>query len=214
MKTWTREKKNYYAPVFVSVVICIVLFLIPTGYEGAIIYQGTDRCTAKVISVNNDRIIDTGLIRSGEQLCEIKLLGGKFEGTIVEGINTLNGSLENDKIFEPGDKALVVIDYDGDEVLFVNMIDHYRMNKEIILAVAFVLFLVLFAKDTGVRAVLSFLITILSIWKVLVPLYLKGINPIFAGLLLTIFLTALIISLVYGFHKKFVAATLGAIMGI
>lgn len=214
MKFGSREWKNYYAPVFVSVLICIVLFLIPTGYEGALIYRGTDRCTAKVISVNDDRIIDTGLIRSGEQLCELELLGGKFKGKVVEGINTLNGSLENDKIFEPSDKALVVIDYDGDEVLFVNMIDHYRINKEIVLAVAFVLFLVLFAKDTGVRAVLSFLITVLSIWKVLVPLYLKGVNPIFAGLLLTIFLTALIISLVYGFHKKFVVATLGAVMGV
>ena len=29
----------------------------------------------------------------------------------------LNGSLEQDKLFVPGDKALVVISYDGDEVL-------------------------------------------------------------------------------------------------
>ena len=115
---------------------------------------------------------------------------------------------------EPGDKALVVIDYEGDEVIFVNMIDHYRINKELILAGAFVLFLLLFAKDTGLRAVLAFVITILMIWKVLVPVYLNGYNPIFAGLIITIFLTAVIISLVYGFHRKFVAATAGAALGI
>ena len=132
----------------------------------------------------------------------------------MEGFNPLNGSLESDKIFEPGDKALVVIDYEGDEVIFVNMIDHYRINKELILAGAFVLFLLLFAKDTGLRAVLAFVITILMIWKVLVPVYLNGYNPIFAGLIITIFLTAVIISLVYGFHRKFVAATAGAALGI
>lgn len=214
MKSWNREKKLYLAPVVVSMILCIILILMPTGYEGAVIYQGTDRCAAEVISVNNDRIIDTGLIRSGEQLCQVKLLSGKFKGQIVEGFNALNGSLETDKIFEASDKALVVIDYDGEEILFVNMIDHYRVNKELLLAAAFILFLVLFAKDTGVRAVLSFVITILSIWKILVPLYLKGFNPIFAGLLLTVFLTTVIISLVYGFHKKFVVATLGATLGI
>lgn len=214
MKKWNREKRNYYLPVLVSILLCVLLMLLPTGYEGAVIYQGTDRCAAKVISVNNDSIIDTGLIRSGEQLCEIELLGGKFKGRIVEGFNALNGSLESDKIFEPGDKALVVIDYDGDEVIFVNMIDHYRLNKELILAVGFVLLLILFARDTGVRALLSFVITVLAIWKLLVPLYLKGWNPIFAGLAITVFLTAVIISLVYGFHKKFAAAAAGAVLGI
>ena len=211
---WNREKRNYHAPVLISILLCILLIIIPTGYEGAIIYQGTDRCAARVISVNNDSIIDTGLIRSGEQICELELLGGLFKGQIVEGFNPLNGSLESDKIFEPGDKALVVIDYEGDEVIFVNMIDHYRINKELILAGAFVLFLLLFAKDTGLRAVLAFVITILMIWKVLVPVYLNGYNPIFAGLIITIFLTAVIISLVYGFHRKFVAATAGAALGI
>ena len=211
---WSREKQNYHAPVLISILLCILLIVIPTGYEGAVIYQGTDRCAARVISVNNDNIIDTGLIRSGEQTCELELLGGKFEGQIVEGFNPLNGSLESDKIFEPGDKALVVIDYEGDEVIFVNMIDHYRINKELILAGAFILFLLLFAKDTGLRAVLAFVITILTIWKVLVPVYLNGYNPIFAGLIITIFLTSVIISLVYGFHRKFVAATAGAALGI
>ena len=211
---WSREKQNYHAPILISILLCILLIVIPTGYEGAVIYQGTDRCAARVISVNNDNIIDTGLIRSGEQTCELELLGGKFEGQIVEGFNPLNGSLESDKIFEPGDKALVVIDYEGDEVIFVNMIDHYRINKELILAGAFILFLLLFAKDTGLRAVLAFVITILTIWKVLVPVYLNGYNPIFAGLIITIFLTSVIISLVYGFHRKFVAATAGAALGI
>ena len=210
----SKGKKYYYAPVLVSILLCILLLVIPTGYEDAVIYQGTDRCAARVISVNNDRIIDTGLIRSGEQLCELELLGGRFEGQIAEGFNSLNGSLESDKIFEPGDKALVVIDYEGDEIIFVTMIDHYRLNKELILAAAFVLFLLLFARDTGLRAVLSFVITVLMIWKVLVPLCLNGYNPIFAGLIITILLTAVIISLVYGFHRKFAAATAGASLGI
>lgn len=209
-----NEKLKYHMPVIVCVILFIALLIIPTGYEGAVIYKGTDRCAARVLSVYNDNIIDTGLIRSGEQDCEIELLGGKFKGQITTGYNMLNGSLESDKIFAPGDKALVVIDYKGDEILSVNMIDHYRINYEAILAACFVLFLVAFAGKTGIRAVLSFVITVLMIWKVLVPLYLNGFDPIITGFIITVALTVIIISLVYGFESKTLSAASGATLGL
>ena len=209
-----NEKLKYHMPVIVCVILFIALLIIPTGYEGAVIYKDTDRCAARVLSVYNDNIIDTGLIRSGEQDCEIELLGGRFKGQVTTGYNMLNGSLESDKIFAPGDKALVVIDYKGDEILSVNMIDHYRINYEAILAACFVLFLVAFAGKTGIRAVLSFVITVLMIWKVLVPLYLNGFDPIITGFLITVALTVIIISLVYGFESKTLSAASGATLGL
>ena len=208
------EKLKYHMPVIVCIILLFILLLIPTGYEDAVIYKGTDRCAAKVISTDNSSIIDTGLIRSGEQNCEIKLLGGKFKGSIVNGYNILNGSLESDKIFSKGDKALVVIDYSGDKILSVNMIDHYRMNYEAILAICFIIFLIAFAGKTGIRAILSFAITVLMIWKILVPIYLNGFEPIIIGFFITVILTVLIISLVYGFNYKTFSAVSGASLGL
>lgn len=208
------EKIKYNMPVIVCVILFIILLLIPTGYEDAVIYKGTDRCAAKVISTDNSNIIDTGLIRSGEQDCEIELLGGKFKGRTVNGYNMLNGSLESDKIFTEGDKALVVIDYSGDNILSVNMIDHYRLNYEAVLAVCFIIFLIAFAGKTGIRAILSFGITVLMIWKILVPLYLNGFDPIIMGFIITVALTVLIISLVYGFESKTISAVSGATLGL
>lgn len=57
----------------------------------------------------------------------------------------LNGSLEQDKLFAPGDKAMVVVSYQGDEILSVTMTDHYRIGKEALLAAVFAVFLILFA---------------------------------------------------------------------
>lgn len=202
------------AAVYVSFILLLVLLIIPTGYEEAVIYKGTDRCAAEVLETDNDSIIDTGLIRSGEQTCRIKLLGGKFKGQETEGINMLNGSLENDKLFEVGDKAQVVISYDGEEILSVNMIDHYRIPFEILLAGIFILVLVLVAGKTGIRAILSFSITVLMIWKVLVPAYLNGHNPVLVGFLITGILTIVIISLVYGFERRAAAAVFGAMAGL
>ena len=71
---------RYQAPLIISILVIIILIKIPTGYEEALNYQGTERCEAKVLSIDDSSIIDTGLIRSGDQRCEIKFLNGKFKG--------------------------------------------------------------------------------------------------------------------------------------
>ena len=205
---------RYLAPLLVCLAAIVGLLLIPTGYEGALLYQEAERCRAKVISVDNDTIVDTGLVRSGEQRCELEILNGKFAGETTTGVNMLNGSLEQDKIFEPGDEALVVVSHDGDTITNVTMIDHQRLDWEIVMAAGFALFLILFAGPTGLRAIASFVLTILALWKLLVPLYLKGWNPIWVGLAITLFLTVMIIALVYGFDRRCLSAVSGSFLGI
>ena len=60
---------NYHAPVLVCLLAIVILLFLPTGFEGALIYQDAERCTARVLSVDNSTIVDTGLVRSGEQRC-------------------------------------------------------------------------------------------------------------------------------------------------
>ena len=210
----SRDRIRYQTPVLVCLLAIVVLLLMPTGFEGALNYQQAERCRAEVISVNNSAVIDTGLVRSGEQLCQLTILDGMFKGQTVTGVNMLNGSLEQDKIFVPGDTALVVISHDGDEITNVTMSDHFRLGWEALLAVIFAVFLILFAGRTGVRALASFVLTILTMWKVLVPAYLRGYNPIWVGLAITLFLTVLIIALVYGFDRRCAAAVSGSFLGI
>ena len=209
-----RSNLQYHLPVIVSAAVIIFLLVLPTGYEGFLQYRGADRCTALVLDTDNSTIVDTGLIKSGEQRCTLKLLDGKFEGTVTHGINMLNGSLEADKLFVPGDRAMAVVSYRNDDIRSVSLIDHYRLDKELLLLVCFSAFLVLFAGRTGVRALLSFILAVLTIWKVLVPCYLNGWNPILAGLAVTLGLTLVIISLVYGFDRRAAAAISGAFLGI
>ena len=205
---------RYNAPVLVCLLAILFLLFLPTGYEGALLYQEAERCTARVVSTDDSAIIDTGLVRSGEQRCTLELLDGAFAGQTVTGVNMLNGSLEQDKLYAPGDKAMVVVSHDGDTITNVTMSDHYRLGWEALLAALFALFLILFAGRTGVRAIASFALTVLTLWKILVPLYLKGFNPIWVGLVITLFLTILIIALVYGFDRRCAAAVSGACLGI
>ena len=194
--------------------LTLLLLLLPTGFEDNLVYQESDLQPALVLSTDESSVVDTGLIRSGEQRCQLEILGGQFKGQTASGTNALNGSLEQDKIFAAGDKALVRINYAQGQILSISMIDHYRMPWELLLGGMFVVLLVLFAGRTGIRAVLSFVLTVLMIWKVLVPLYLKGWNPIWVGLAMTLVLTILIIALVYGFDRRCAAAVSGSALGI
>lgn len=209
---FTKEKIQYHAPVWVCLLFITWLAILPTGYQE--IYREAEQCVAKVIQTDESKIIDTGLVRSGEQRCQLEIVSGKFKGRTAEGVNMLNGSLEQDKLFREGDRAQVVVSYNADEILMVTMIDHDRIPMELVMGAIFILFLILFAGRTGVRAVLSFFLTVLAIWKLLVPLYLKGYNPIWTGLVFTLLLSVLIIALVYGFDRRCISAVSGTFLGI
>lgn len=209
---FTKEKIQYNAPVWACILFILFLFFLPTGYQE--IYREADQCVAKVLETDDSAIIDTGLVRSGEQRCKLEIISGKFKGEQTEGVNMLNGSLEQDKMFYPGDTAQVVVSYDGDEILMVTMIDHNRIPMELVMGAIFIIFLILFAGRTGIRAVLSFLLTILALWKILVPSYLKGYNPIWMGLIFTLILSLLIIALVYGFDRRCASAVSGTFLGV
>lgn len=201
-------------PVLASVILFLVLLVCPTGYEGAQVYQNADRVTALVLSADNSDIVDTGLVRTGDQRCRVRILGGQFKGTEIDAVNRLSGSLAQDKLFSPGDKAFVVVSHKEDTITTVFMTDHYRLDKEAALAGLFLLLLVVFARGTGVRAILSFADTILLMWKVLVPGLLNGWNPIWLSLGLVLVLTAMILMLIYGWDRRFLASTAGAALAI
>lgn len=210
----SKEKKLYYLPVVICVLCVVLLAFLPTGYEDAVIFTEADHCTARVIACDNQAIIDTGLVRSGEQICTIRLLDGSFKGQVTSGVNMLNGSLEQDKVFQEGDTALVLVNQKDGKILSVSMIDHYRLGGELLLAGLFTVLLLAFAGRTGLRAVLSFVLTVLMIWKILIPFYLRGANPVWIGLGVTLLMTVLIIAPVYGFSRRASCATAGARLGI
>lgn len=214
LKSLSRLSFQSHGPMLAAFIILIILLIIPTGYEGALVYQNADRVKAEVLSTDESDIVDTGLVRSGEQRCKVKILDGQFKGQEVTAVNRLNGSLAQDKIFAPGDIAFVVVSHVESEITTVSMTDHYRLDKEALLAGLFLLLLVLFAGPTGVRAILSFIDTILLMWKVLIPCMLKGWNPVLIAMCFVLVLTILILSLIYGFDRRCMASVSGAVLGI
>lgn len=207
------QKKHYY-PVLMSLILILILIIVPTGFENAVIYRENERCKAKIVAVNNSNIVNNGLIKTGEQKAKVRLQNGIFKDREVEGVNLLTGSLQTDKIFKVGDEIFVMVTYENKQIISVNMVDYYRLDKEVFLAGIVIALLIIFAGWMGLRAIVSFVLAVLTLWKVLIPCYLKGFNPILVGLGIIMFLTIFIILLVYGLDKKAFAASGGAVLGI
>ena len=213
-RVFFQKKNSILLMIVIGMIMTAILAVLPTGYEDALIYQDMERATAEIIDIDNSAIKSSGLIESGEQSCTLKIQTGKFKGQEMTGVNFLSGSLEKDKIYKVGDRALVTISHEGEEVKSVVMSDHYRLDKEILLLGIFALLLIVVAGRNGVLAIFSFVITVLTIWKILVPAYLRGYSPVWTGILITVFITVMIIFFVYGFDRKTVTASLGSLLGI
>ena len=207
-----NETHRIGMPTLFLTLIIVILLLIPSPFAQKI-FPNTEATLVKITSSRLDQVKQTGIIKQGEQLCEVEIKSGRFKGETHEATNLLMGNLENDKIYAVGDIAFAVVDYSNDQIKYINLIDHFRLHLIVIIALAFVLLLVGFAGAIGVRSLISFVLTLLTIWKILIPALLKGYSPVFVGLVITLFLTVSIITLVYGIDKRTLAACIGSSLG-
>jgi uncharacterized membrane protein len=200
--------------VIIFLIISAVLYFVPTGFESAK-DENSVHCSARVTAVDDTEIQVLGMIRAGEQEVELEILDGPFRGETFTANNQLMGQLDRDKLFKPGDKAYVILTVDGDgKVVFVNPQAHYRLGLELFLLGLFAALLLLFGGLTGFKALLSFVFTGLVLWKVLVPLLLKGTDPVWLTLCVVALLSSVIIFLVAGVNRTGLTAFLGALLGV
>lgn len=201
--------------VIATALASAALFFSPTGFEKADAHSA-ERVKARVVEVDNANVKTIGPVRHGEQQLEIRILSGRFSGTVVASHNMLYGKLELDKFFRPGDTAFVVLDLteDGSRIAYANVIDHYRIDSTLILLGLFSACLVAFAGWIGLKALLSFIFSGTMIVKLLLPAILRGWDPVTAAFSVVATLTAVIIFLVGGFTRKGTVAFIGAMGGV
>lgn len=211
---FSNTGKRDFILVGVIIILSALMLFIPTGFENRI-DKNVVHVKAIVEDVDNSDVQLYGLIRSGTQLLRIRILEGRFQDQELDAVNNLIGKLELDAYYKPGDVILADLSLNREgEVVYVNPSDHYRINIEIVLVGLFALLLVILGGFTGFKALLSFIFTALVIWKILLPKFLEGVDPVLTALAVVTVLNGVIIFLVGGFNKKGLSAFLGAIMGL
>ena len=208
----TRLKREVVLIVVFSL-LTIGLYFVPTGFEERF-SKNSVRCRGRVINVDNSQVLQRGIVKVGAQDLTVKILDGSYADSEVRSVNRLIGKMELDKFFAEGDTALMVLSLKDNEIYFANAQDHYRINTELILLICFALLLVVFAGLTGAKALLSFIFAALMIWKIMLPFFLKGFDPILVSLRVVTILTGAIVFLVGGLTKRGLVAFLGSMLGI
>jgi uncharacterized membrane protein len=207
-----RDADKLLSLIFIA--LCLMLWFVPTGYEARVDNDAV-RCKAEVLDTDDHDLQRLGMVLAGEQGVTMRVLDGPFEGSILRGVNPLLGQMDRDKVFRPGDSALVVLTLNQDgSIRYVNPQEHYRLGLELLLLGMFAVLLLAFGGWTGAKALLSFAFAALMIWKVLVPLLLAGVDPVPLSLGVTALLCGAIIFLVAGITRKGLTAFLGAFLGV
>ncbi len=202
-----RHRNTLFSLVILG--ICAALLLIPTGFEERV-SSTVQHARGLVLETDNSLVRQFGIVRTGPQEVRVRILNGPWKGAEAE--NLLTRRLELDFFYAPGQKVLLNMEGDNGELRAVRAVGIYRIGVEMWLFGIFAAGLILVGGLTGLRALLSFVFTVLLLWKAMIPLFLKGYDPIFISLGLLTLLTGGIIFLVGGCRKRGVVAFWGAFL--
>ncbi len=210
-----KRRRELYFSVVVAVVTAALL-LLPTGYENSALTQNIEYEKGRVVAVDNSEVNAISVVTLGTQRLTVELLSGSFKGQTHAALNELLGDKRRDKIFEVGDKVLSVVRVNDsrDGVVELRAEEHYRQGIELLLLLAFVVALIIFAGWSGAKAALSFVFTAIVFWKLLIPALLSGYSPLMTSIGVVLLTTSVIILLVGGISRKGFVALAGAASGV
>ena len=199
--------------VLLLVASCVALWFVPP--PRALASPEGVATRARVVSVDDSMLETHGYLRFGTQRLDVELLAGPRKGQTFRAANELRAQMELDKLFKPGDTALVIV-RPNDEPSETTLVarDHWRLGWAGGLFAAFCLLLCAFGGWTGAKALFSFVFSCFVVWKGVIPLALRGWPASWTAFAATCLLTAVIMYLVAGPTRKGLAAFLGAALGV
>jgi len=198
-----------------ALIFTILIMIIPTGFKGSAVQANAVRVKVRIMEVNNERVKIIGPVRQGEQQLEVRISSGRFKGQLHPASNNMMGKMEIDKIFVKGNTAFAVLNLNEDgQIAHVQIIDHYRTGKTVFLCAIFILVTILIMGWMGIKILITFVFSAAALIRVLYPMLLRGWDPIFGALAITLLITALIMFLVAGLSRRALTAFLGAASGV
>ena len=170
---------------------CVALWFVPP--PRALASPEGEAMRARVVSVDDSMLETHGFLRFGTQRLDVELLAGPRKGQTFHAANELRAQMELDKLFRPGDTALVIVK-PGDEPSEATLVarDHWRLGWAGALFAAFCVLLCAFGGWTGAKALFSFVFGCFVVWKGVIPLALRGWPASWTAFAATCLLTAVI----------------------
>ncbi len=145
---------------------------------------------------------------------EIKILNGPFRDQEISVYHITGGNPSYDIIVEPGDKVLLEAEVVEGELVSAYIADHIRDTFIYLLIGLFVLLVLLIGGKSGLRSLLSLLITVILIAQVFLPLLFRGYQPLLLAVLLSVLSIIITMIIIGGMNRKTLAAIIGTASGV
>lgn len=175
---------------------------------------GSEAVKGEITEILEEGLIQLGEVEQEYQVLRVEILDGDLQGvelTVEYGKNQLRPEgLE----LKPGDRIILNILRDQDNVLRTQFLDFERTRPLLILFGTFVFFSVLISGWKGVRGLLGMGISIAVIIFYIIPQILNGKDPVLISVSGAFFLLAATLYLVYGWTLKTHAAVLGTLSSL
>lgn len=225
--------KKYTQKIFVFIFIITVIFsysvtvfgeeIFQDEFEGGIPEEITVVNTRGKVIRNLDMRKDIieysgGSIEDSVQLLEVRIIQGEFKNTVVKAEYPLSLDFvggQNNVLLRPGNEVLVTLELDDAGKIVSAVIYNPARDKSILLLVTvFVAVILPVGRMKGFKTLIALVLTVLSIYFILLPLLLKGHDPMTITVLVSILITTATLVLVSGINKKTLAAVLGTTGGV
>lgn len=193
-----------------SILFLATLFLLPAFLNAQEIHQdlqGVWRAEVKEIVNSGEKSIPGTDAKTKYQSIKVEILEGERAGEIIE--------IENDFILlEVGQKFYMnyLITVQGDEIFSVRDID--RRSTLFFLTALFAGVVLYFGRWQGMRSLLSLIGSFLIIIYVLLPLLIKGFNPVVTSILLGSVILGIAIFFTHGWNYKSIIAFSGTVISV
>ncbi len=201
--------------IFTVVVFIFLVILLSLPDSHYFTRENTEfeaRCL--VLETDDAYVFQRGIFKQGEQRVKVRLITGEDKGRVLDSVNLLQGAIELEWFYTKGEKALIGYSKSGGDIVSSRLLDPVRIDNLMVLFGLFFVTVIAVTGWVGVKSVLSFVFTLVILWKLLIPGLLDNrMDPVLLAVLMTGLLSFVIIFLVAGFTQKGLIAFLGVISG-
>lgn len=150
------------------------------------------------------------------QILKVQITSGEFKGRELAVINyQTDNPVYNIKI-EQGNGVIIALEIDEREnkIKEAYIADHLREDELYFLLIIFIIVILAIGWRKGAKALCALLLTLVLIWGVLLPGFLRGFNPLLLTAVVTSISTVLTILIVSGRSLKSITAIIGTLSGV
>ncbi len=215
--------KYFFTVISLVMVFCIMTPTFSYCDEEVLAETSVAKVRGRVSRVLDSRDEDIeysgGIIQDSYQIVEIEITtNGPYKGKLIEAEYALSMSFsekQEDVLLKQGDEVLMVLELnDAGEISLAYIYSVVRDKHMLLLVIIFSAIILSVGRLKGLKALISLVLTVLAVIYVLLPLILKGFDPVFVSLWICVGIAGITLLLVGGYNKKTLAAIIGTSGGL